>query len=282
MSRTHFYPLFFILFIFLFSLTFFFLVQLPHSTFAILFYFAPKPPYQKHTFVNNKSPSPPKYFNFFLSTFPKTCKTITTFSPCFLRSLHSTATTLSRDRNHTLHPKLSTNYTYYTMFSLIHTPASRLLIKPTAVLFSRTFFGWFTKYNKKLIYPPPPSQISTRNRLFPTYIESPTELGTLVLTKDPLLLNFTFPGDPECNKVTQSLFDILSNSKQYPLDSSKPVELANIACDSVGGRELQHTYAVGKIPSIVLLKKQMVADRFIPTSTDRVGEELKLWIKTIY
>lgn len=168
------------------------------------------------------------------------------------------------------------------MFSLIKAPATRLLVRPALLMSSRTFFGWFSAYNKKLIYPPTPNQITTKNRLFPTYIESPTELGTLLLTKDPLLLNFTFPGDPECNKVTQSLFDILGDSKRYPLDITKLVELANIACDSAGGRELQHTYAVGKIPSIVLLKKQMVADRFVPTSTTNVANELTEWIKSIY
>lgn len=165
---------------------------------------------------------------------------------------------------------------------MINTPAARLVVRPAMLVTSRTFFSWFTKYNKKLIYPPSPSQISTKNRLFPTYIESPTELGTLVLTKDPLLLNFTFPGDPECNKVTQALFDTLSDSKRYPLDILKPVELASIAVDSQGGRELQQTYAVGKIPTVVLLKKQMVADRFVPRSTDRVGDELQEWIKSIY
>lgn len=168
------------------------------------------------------------------------------------------------------------------MLSPIFTPAAHLWVRPASMLFSRSLFGWFAAYNKKLIYPPSPNQISTKNRLFPTYIESSTELGTLLLTKDPLLLNFTFPGDPKCNKVTQALYDILSNANQYPLDSSKPVELASIACDSPGGRELQHTYAVGKIPTVVLLKKQMVADRFVPTSTSRVGDELKEWIKTIY
>lgn len=95
------------------------------------------------------------------------------------------------------------------------------------------------------------------------------------------MLNFTFPGDPPCNKVTQALFDILSDANQYPLDISKKVELASIACDSAGGRELQHTYAVGNVPTVVLLKKQMVADRFVPSSTNAVKEELKQWIRNI-
>lgn len=159
------------------------------------------------------------------------------------------------------------------------------LLANKAVLYvpTRTFlFGFFAKYNKKLIYPPSPSEITTKNRLFPTYIENSTELGTLVLTKEPLLLNFTLPGDENCNKVTGALFDILANSKKYPLDSSKPVGLANIACDSAGGRELMLTYAVSKLPSVVLLKKQMVYDRFVPGNLNTVGDELIEWIKGIY
>lgn len=156
------------------------------------------------------------------------------------------------------------------------------IAKPLVMLSSRTFFSWFTKYNKKLIYPPNPSQITTKNRLYPTYIEHSTELGTLLLGHEPLLLNFTLQGDAECNKVTGALFDILSDKSKYPLDISKPVSLANITCDSQGGKELQQTYAVGKIPTIVLLKKQMVEDRFIPSSPLKASEELTQWIKSIY
>lgn len=166
------------------------------------------------------------------------------------------------------------------MFSLIrpqHASLAARLVVP-----SRTFFSWLTRYNRKLIYPPSPSQITTQNRLFPAYFENPTELGTILLTKDPLLLNFTIPGDERCNKVTQALYDILSDSKLYPLPTSKSVAMASIACDSPGGRELQHTYAVGNIPSIVLLKKQMVEDRFVPRSTDRVRDELTEFIRDIY
>lgn len=166
------------------------------------------------------------------------------------------------------------------MFHLVrpqHATLAARLIVPL-----RTFFGWLTKYNRKLIYPPSPSQITTQNRLFPTYFEHPTELGTVVLTKDPLLLNFTIPGDARCNEVTQALFDLLSDASRCPLKPTQPVALASIACDSPGGRELQQTYAVGKIPSIVVLKKQMVLDRFVPSSLARVGDELEQFIESIY
>lgn len=148
---------------------------------------------------------------------------------------------------------------------------------------ARTFlFGFLSLFQKKLIYPPNPNQITTRNRLFPTYIESPTELGTLVLTKEPLLLNFTFPGDPKCNQLTQALFDILSDSSRYPLPVDKPVALANIACDGPGGKDLQQQYVVNKIPTVVLLKKQMLEDRFVPSQNGPVSDQLALWIKNIY
>lgn len=154
-------------------------------------------------------------------------------------------------------------------------------MKSAFTVSSRSFFSWFSKYNKKLIYPPAPHQINTKNRLFPTYIENATELGTIVLLKEPLILNFTYPGDTECNKVTQELFDVLGDASKFPLDVSKPVDLANIACDGAGGRELMQTYAVSKIPTLVLLKKQMVADKFVP-NTKNVGDELVLWVKSIY
>lgn len=146
----------------------------------------------------------------------------------------------------------------------------------------RTFFGWFSQ--NKMIYPPSPSQITTKNRLYPTYIDHTTELGTIVLDKDPLILNFTIPGDKNCNKVTQALFDILSDSKQYPLDVSKPVSMASIACDSVGGKELQQRYVVNKIPSLVVLKKQMVDTIHSPSveSDDYIKKDLLTFIKSIY
>lgn len=102
-----------------------------------------------------------------------------------------------------------------------------------------------------------------------------------MLTKEPLLLNFTMPGDANCNKLTQSLFDVLSDKAKYPLSVDKLVLLANIACDGPGGRELQQNYGVSKIPTIVLLKKQMVADRFVPKDVASEAD-LSEWIKSIY
>ncbi|WPK24580.1 hypothetical protein PUMCH_001859 [Australozyma saopauloensis] len=144
----------------------------------------------------------------------------------------------------------------------------------------RTIFGWLSQ--NKMIYPPSPSQISTKNRLFPTYIDHPTELGTIVLDKDPLILNFTIPGDKKCNEVTQALYDILGDSKRYPFDGAKPVSMASIACDSPGGKELQLQYVVNNIPTLVLLKKQMVMDSYVPKPGPDVHKEVMKFVKSIY
>lgn len=147
---------------------------------------------------------------------------------------------------------------------------------------NRDLFGWLSR--NKMIYPPSPSQISTKNRLFPTYIEYPTELGAIILDKDPLILNFTFPGDRECNKVTQALYDILGNLQYYPHDVSKPIGMASIACDSAGGKELQSKYIVNKIPSLILLEKQMMTNKHIPLwgSDETLRKDLLDFIKSIY
>lgn len=151
-----------------------------------------------------------------------------------------------------------------------------------AVQFQRGFFGWLSQ--NKMIYPPNPYQISTRNRLYPTYFEHATELGTIILDKDPLILNFTIPGDKECNRVTQALYDMLSDSNRYPFDASKSVSMASIACDSAGGKELQHQYAVSSIPTLVLLQKQMVMKSHVPKSgsTQKVEDDIFSFIKSIY
>lgn len=103
-----------------------------------------------------------------------------------------------------------------------------------------------------------------------------------MLTKNPLLLNFTIPGDKSCNKVTQALFDLLSDADKYPLDLSQPVDLASVACDSADGRDLMSKFVVNKIPSVVVLKKQMVSDTLKPSPDGNVAEELSHLIRQIY
>ncbi|KAK6456545.1 uncharacterized protein RJT20DRAFT_135296 [Scheffersomyces xylosifermentans] len=148
----------------------------------------------------------------------------------------------------------------------------------------RTFLGGWLKAwtTQRLIYPPPQSEFTTKNRIIPTYITSSTELYDFILFKEPVLLNFTY-SDPKSNKVTQALFDILSNSKKYPKDSEKdPVYLVNISADTEGGRELMQTYVVGnQIPAIVVLKKQVPVYRYVPNIETFSEQDLIEWIKTI-
>lgn len=152
------------------------------------------------------------------------------------------------------------------------------------LIFKQSFFtNYFQKWNKTLIYPPQPEEITTQNRLFPTYIENTGELHNHLLFKEPLILNFTYPGDSNANKLTSKLFDILSNDKQYPLDSNKfPVNLVNISCDSAGGRDILLTYGIGVVPSLLLLKKQMPYDKYQPKDLSKGVNEAELleWIKT--
>ena len=97
---------------------------------------------------------------------------------------------------------------------------------------------WFKSWkeaaqSQRLVYPPPASQFTTQNRIIDTYITNKQELYTYLSVKPPLLLNFTF-ATKENNKVTQALFDVLSDKSKYP--NNEPVYLVNILADSEGGR----------------------------------------------
>lgn len=146
----------------------------------------------------------------------------------------------------------------------------------------RGLFGWLSQ--NKMIYPPSPGQITTKNRLYPTYIDHASELDNIILDKDPLILNFTIPGDVKCNEVTQALFDMLGDSRKYPFGTSKPVSLASVACDSAGGKELQSRFVVSSIPTLVVLKKQMVVDTHVPSleSSERILKDLLTFVKSIH
>lgn len=137
------------------------------------------------------------------------------------------------------------------------------------------FFGGF--FSRKAIYPP--ENISTQNRLYPTYISTSSELHDILLFREPLILNFTYMSDPRCNKLTQAVYDVLANKDQYPLD--KPVALASIQSDTEGGRELMLTYGVNKVPSLVALHKQMPQGRYLWKGDEVNKAELSAWIKTV-
>ncbi|KAK6199202.1 uncharacterized protein RJT21DRAFT_114997 [Scheffersomyces amazonensis] len=147
--------------------------------------------------------------------------------------------------------------------------------------FKRSFFlnfKWFT--SQRLIYPPKPQEFTTDNRIIENYVTNDEELSNIILINQPIVLNFTYATE-ECNKVTQSLFDILSNREKYPL-KDKQIYLVNILADEAGGRELLLKYVVGdKIPALLLLKKQIPIDRYVPELKTFSEQDLIEWIKTI-
>ena len=143
---------------------------------------------------------------------------------------------------------------------------------------------WFKSWkeaaqSQRLIYPPPASQFTTQNRIIDTYITNKQELYTYLSVKPPLLLNFTF-ATKENNKVTQALFDVLSDKSKYP--NNEPVYLVNILADSEGGRELMLDYVVGsKIPSIIVLKHQLPSGKYVPDLETFTEQDLIEWLKHI-
>ncbi|KAK6462441.1 hypothetical protein DFJ63DRAFT_313577 [Scheffersomyces coipomensis] len=152
------------------------------------------------------------------------------------------------------------------------------------LIFKRSFFfnfKWFQ--TQKLIYPPKPSEFTTNNRIIENYVNNESELSNLILINQPILLNFTY-ATPECNKVTQSLFDILSNKDKFPHknNNDKQFYLINILVDEQGGRDLLMKYVVGsKVPTIILINMQTPVDKYSPDLKTFSEQDLIEWIKTI-
>lgn len=143
-----------------------------------------------------------------------------------------------------------------------------------AVVSSQFFFfgGW---KNRKIIYPP--TDITTKNRLFPTYVNNQGELHDLLLFKEPLILNFTIMAEERSNKLTLSLFQLLGYKENYP-EGSKPCNLASISSDSEDGREMMLTYGVNTLPSLVCLHNQIPVGRYNFKGEEVDEKELKAWI----
>ncbi|KAI3404839.1 hypothetical protein KGF56_002356 [Candida oxycetoniae] len=135
---------------------------------------------------------------------------------------------------------------------------------------------WFKSWknaaqSQRLIYPPPASQFTTNNRIIDVWITEKQELYNYINVKPPLLLNFAF-ADAQNNKVTQALFDVLSDKSKYP-NGQEPVYLVNILADSPGGKELMIDYVVGKkLPCVIVLKHQLVVGQYTP-DTERFNEQ---------
>lgn len=157
--------------------------------------------------------------------------------------------------------------------------ASNLPVFTTTI--TRTFFsGWFKAFKtQKLIYPPRPNDIQTNNRIFENWIEHEQEIHSYTLFKQPTILNFTYADEP-CNRISQSLFDILSQKGKFP-NGDQQINLVNILSDGPGGRELMINYGISQIPTLLLLEKQMVQDRYKPNVNNFSEQGLIDWIKTI-
>ncbi|KAI5950923.1 hypothetical protein KGF54_003997 [Candida jiufengensis] len=144
---------------------------------------------------------------------------------------------------------------------------------------------WFKSWKEaaqtqRLIYPPSPTQFTTNNRIIDVWIDQKQDLYNYINVKPPLLLNFT-TATPKTNKITQSLFEILSDKSKYPL-GKEPVYMVNILADSQGGRELMMDYVVGnKIPTILVLKHQLPVGRYSPDLENCNEQDLIDFIKTI-
>ncbi|ODQ77868.1 hypothetical protein BABINDRAFT_168825 [Babjeviella inositovora NRRL Y-12698] len=115
-------------------------------------------------------------------------------------------------------------------------------------------FPWLTRYRAPIIHPPTTS--STGNRIY-TAVRESSELSNYLLFKEPLVLNFTIRGNKKCNKLTQPLYDYVSEQ------TTKKINVVDIECDEVGTRELMQRYVVSDIPCLVVLKDQIPAGRYV-------------------
>lgn len=166
------------------------------------------------------------------------------------------------------------------MIQLIKPSLTRNLPIFTTTVTRTLFSGWFRAFQtQKLIYPPKPSEFTTNNRIFENWIQHEQEIHNYTLFKQPTILNFTY-ADQRCNRISQSLFDILSQKDKFP-NGDQQINLVNILSDGAGGQELMINYGIYQIPTLLLLKKQMVQDRYLPDADNFKEQDLVEWIKSI-
>lgn len=91
----------------------------------------------------------------------------------------------------------------------------------------------------------------------------------------PLLLNFTYRGDPKCNKLTKPLYKLLN------FKIAKKVNLVDVECDEPENRDLLVTYGVRLIPSVVAVRSQLIADVYLPDVETLDERQLEEWINSI-
>lgn len=109
----------------------------------------------------------------------------------------------------------------------------------TACIPKRTFFGWFSK--RRILYPERETGVYNTTRVFFQLVKNGDgELHDYLLSagKVPILLNFTYRGDPDCNKLTGPLYDLLNHKIK------KKVYLVDVECDEPANRDLMVTYGV--------------------------------------
>ncbi|CAN3374609.1 hypothetical protein DIURU_000007 [Diutina rugosa] len=159
-------------------------------------------------------------------------------------------------------------------------PVRQTVFHTSRVAVRTLFGGWLKAFQtQRLIYPPKPSELTTNNRIFENWVQSYQELLRYTSFKEPTLINFSLP-DENSNKVTQTLWDILANRDQYP-NGNEQINCVNVMADGTDGNEMMLHYGVGKLPQIVLLKKQMPVGRYIPGNNFN-PEDLRHWISTIH
>ncbi|GME85822.1 unnamed protein product [[Candida] boidinii] len=131
-----------------------------------------------------------------------------------------------------------------------------------------------------ILYPPSQGSTPTGNRIF-IAIREKSELQPLLITKQPLLLNFVNRGETSSNKLTGALQRIVS------LETDKLVNMVDIEADEIGNRDLLIDYQVNKIPTIVALKNQLPRGSYCdealienPESQDVKWQELKAWVES--
>lgn len=151
----------------------------------------------------------------------------------------------------------------------------------SGLLVARQFNWWpfannpFTGANMN-----PPADQKGPNRIF-LPIRYKEELHPVLIQKLPLLLNFTVRGNEQCNKLTGALQRIVS------LETDKRVNMVDIEADEPGTLDLLTEYRVTEIPTVVLLRKQLIVDHYtVPdlmknTSSEVDWIKLKDWIESV-
>ncbi|EDK42046.1 conserved hypothetical protein [Lodderomyces elongisporus NRRL YB-4239] len=144
---------------------------------------------------------------------------------------------------------------------------------------------WFRSWKdaaqtQRLIYPPPASHFTTKNRIIDVWITEKQDLYNYINVKPPLLLNFTF-ATPENNKVTQALFDVLSDKSKYP-------NAMIIQCTWLPYCRLYRRQGINdglrcrsKLPCVIVLQHQLPVGRFVPDVANFSEEDVVEFLKSV-